>query len=237
MTSKSWQSTSVTTYTIDHRIGARPPYSKSATPTATKPRLATNSSASTEQPSEASSELTSVPPIRRSHEELDSQPSIEISKSTHQPLASADLPVAESFPQRFTSAASPAGPINRIRLLEWRILLNHTIQSSRNLPHDQAFDVHLTLDLTNTSFAGIHHLDFTLSPCAKKIGDGHRQMIGEVKGTIPYANLNDLTIRHASLSQGLYRLEAFLTLISTGASLLVGSSVSISFPSGLFQVY
>jgi hypothetical protein len=209
---------------LARHTGARLPYSKSATPTAAKPRLAANSSISTERPSEAISERTSVPPL-------------EISKSTPLHLASADLPPAESIPQRFTSSASPPSPINRIRLLEWKTFLNHTIQSSRNLPHDQAFDVNLSLDLTNASLTGIRHLDFTLSLCAKRLGNGDRQVIGEAKGTVPYANIIDLTIRNASLPQGLYRLEALLTLIPAGSALSTGSGLRDSFPGGLFQVY
>jgi hypothetical protein len=122
-------------------------------------------------------------------------------------------------------------------LLAWKTLLNHTIQSSRNLPHDQAFDINLTVDLTNAALTEIPQLDFNLCLYAKRLGDGNRQVISEAKGTIPYANIIDLTISNASLAQGLYRLEAFLTLIPTGFSLLAESSVRASFPGGLFQVY
>jgi hypothetical protein len=221
---------------LARHTGAHLPYAKSAIPTAARPSRAVRSSITTEQPSERISDRTSVPPISLSNEISDSQPSLEISKSTPQRLDPAHLPAAETVAQQLPSAASPVSTLNRVHLLEWKTLVNHTIQSSRNLPHDQAFDINLTLDLTNASWTGIPYIDFTLSLCAKRLGDGHRQMIGEAKGTIPYANIIDLTIRNASLPQGLYRLEALLTLIPGGSS-LVASRVSVSFPGGLFQVY
>jgi hypothetical protein len=108
----------------------------------------------------------------------------------------------------------------------------------RSLPHDQAFDVNLTLNLINAPLRENSQLDFTTLLYAKKLGDGSRQVIGETQGTISYANIIDLTIRNASLPQGLYRLEAFLTLTSTESSLFTrGSSVNASFQGGLFQVY
>jgi hypothetical protein len=222
---------------LARHTGARLPCSKSANPTVTKPGPAVRSSISTEQPSGAISELTFMPPIIKSNKPIDLQPSLEIPRATSQHLASADLPAAGTIPQQLPAVASPAGMIKRVRLLEWKTLLNHVIQASRSLPHDQAFDINLTLDLTDASLTMMSQLDFTLSLYAKRLGNGHRQVIGAAKGTIPYANVIDLTIRNASLPQGLYRLEVFLTLIPGGSAVLTASSVRDSFPGGLFQVY
>jgi hypothetical protein len=222
---------------LARHTGARLPYAKFAVPAATRRRLADRSSMSAEQPFESISERTSVPPIIRSNGKIDSRSSLEIARSTPQLLASADLPPSETVTQQLQSVASPVSSINRVRLLEWKTLINQSIQSSRGLPHDQAFDINLTLDLTNASLSEISRLDFTLSLSAKKIGDGNRQVIGETQGTVPYANTIDLTIGNTGLPQGLYRLEAFLTLSPTGHSPVAGSRVNASLPGGLFQVY
>lgn len=222
---------------LTRHTGVRHPNAKSIILTTLKPKPTSMPSMLAEQPSEVMVETTSIPPIDRSRENFDSTPSPEISESTLQILTSADNPTSGTVPQQLPEPAVSATIINRICLLDWKTLLSNTNQSLHNLPHDQAFDVNLTLDLTNAALPDTSQIDLTASLYAKKLGDGPHHVIGETQSTIPYTNIVDLTIGNATLPQGLYRLEAFLTLIPNGASLLTTSAINTSFQGGLFQVY
>ena len=129
----------------------------------------------------------------------------------------------------------PAAETDQIHLLEWKNLPSNTDQPVSNLPQDQFFDIKLILDLTKTSLPESTQLDVSGSIFAKKMGKGTRQLIGEAQITIPYAPAIDLTISHASLPQGLYRLDAVIKLNPIGAN--VPMRLDTTFQGGLIQVY
>jgi hypothetical protein len=217
--------------------GARLPNMRSATSKAAIPELPIKLPDPTGQPSERMHEMASITLIQGSNEKINLQPELETAQSIHERPISVDLPPVESLPKQLVSADPAASPSNQIRLLQWKTFLDQIIQSSPILPHDQSFETSLNVDITNTSLAKFSQLDFTLFLYAKKVGSGLRQVIGEVEGTIPYANILDLTICNASLPAGLYRLEALLTLTPGGAFLSARSSVRAMFSGGLFQFY
>jgi hypothetical protein len=222
---------------LTRHTGTRLPYPKTTIINAAESKLKPQPSVSTEQFSDVIAETTSERPVYKSRECIDSRPSLDISKSTPQILETADHPPSGTVPQQLPSPVVSASTVSRIHLLEWKTFLSNTNQSLNNLPHNQAFDVHLTLDLTSASLEDTCQIDFTASLYAKKLGGGLRQVIAETHRTMPYANTIDLTISNATLPQGLYRLEALLTLIPTGPYLMAGYRVNASFQGGLFQVY
>jgi hypothetical protein len=124
--------------------------------------------------------------------------------------------------------------IKQIRLLKWINSLSNSNQPVNSLPHDHNFDMKLTLDLTKTSLTGSTQLDLTGMVFAKKMGYKTRQLIGETQISIQYAPAIDLTICNASLTPGLYRLEA---LVNLNSAHLPSKRIDVSFPGGLFQVY
>ncbi len=235
-TSVGWDTGRLINFLSRH-TGAHLPNPKSATSMAAKPELAVTLSSSAGQPSEEMPKPTSMPLIEGSNSKINLQPWIETVQSICQRPVSINLPAAEALSQQIPSAESPASPINQICLLEWKTFLDKTIQSTPIIPHDKKLDTSLTINIANTSLAEFPQLDVTLFLYAKKIGGGHRQVIGDVKETIPYANNLDLAICNASLPVGLYRLEALLTLTPGGASFLARSSVRATFSGGLFQFY
>jgi len=131
----------------------------------------------------------------------------------------------------------PKSTIIPIRLLEWANLPANSDQPVNSLPHDQNFDVKLTLDITKASLPMNTQLDITGKLFAKKMGGGTRQAIGEIQRLIPSTPIIDLTIDSATLTQGLYRLEALIELNPAEAIKSANSKIDASFQGGLFQVY
>jgi hypothetical protein len=171
---------------------------------------------------------TSPSPPSRVIEEITSLPQIPVPIGHPSPEA--------AHPQLSPPPASTKTS-SQIHLLEWKTLLAGTNQPVRDLFHDQAFDVRLMLDLSNTSLPGEPQLDFTTKLYAKKMGGGPHQLVSETQITVPYSKTVNLTIRGIALSQGLYRLEALLTLIPTEASLIATHRMEAVFPGGLLQIY
>jgi hypothetical protein len=152
-----------------------------------------------------------------------------------QPLVSTD-PLRRD-PQKVSPPSIPASPIDQIRLLEWKTVISKTNQLLHNIPHGQEFDVNLTLDLTSAVLPDTSQLDLTAFLYAKKVGEGHRQVIGETRSVLPCANTVNLSIVNSTLPQGLYRFEVLVTLVPIDSSLPPQSSILTSFQGGLFQVY
>jgi len=222
---------------LARHTSVRLPYAKSIVLTTQKVHPPLKPSTSSEQPSEVATKTVSIAPIGRTEENIDLSPSLEFIESTVPVLAPADQLPSGGVPQQVSSPAVSASTISKIRLLEWKIFLSSTKQILHNLHHDQCFDVNLTLDLANASLPSTSQLDFNVSIYAKKLGDGPRRLIGETQKTMPYAEVVDLTVGNASLPQGLYRLEAFVTLVPTDASLSTKPDINIPVQGGLLQLY
>jgi hypothetical protein len=174
-----------------------------------------------------------------SKSKLTPKQSLSTEQSSERSSETTENPPVGIVPQQLAPLPSPAGPIDKIRLLKWKTLIGKINQLTHNIPHDQTFDVNLTLDLTSAALSETSRLDLTGVLYAKKLGNGHRQAIGETRMTMPYASTVDLTITNSSLTEGLYRLEVLLTLLPMDPTLSTSAQSRIlsSFQGGLFQVY
>ncbi len=159
-------------------------------------------------------------------------------------IVKAPITVTETFnqippqvlPPPPQSQPVPAAVINQIDLIKWTNTLSNSNQPISSLPHDQSFDVKLTLDITKARMSNITQLDVTGMLFAKKLGGGLRRAISEVQRVVPYAPIIDVTLDNANLTQGFYRLEALVKLDSNDAAAL-SAGIDASFAGGLFQVY
>jgi hypothetical protein len=140
---------------------------------------------------------------------------------------------AEKKPDSKTSVPTE----DKIRLLEWTTSLTDTNQPVQSLPQDQKFDVKLSFDIANTSLSDKSQLDITGTLFAKKLGGGSRKILGEIQTIVPYSQIINLTVGETTLTQGLYRLEAFITLIPSETSPPAKDSIDASFQGGLIQIY
>ena len=223
---------------LARHIGVRLPDTKSAYPAAFEPDMPRPPSTLTEQTSKATSSGPLITPIEISEKNTDELPSLAVSsKSMLQIVASADTPAAATALQQQSSTLATTRSIEKITLLELKISLPDTDQSRRNLPQDQAFDLSLTLDLSHVSLSETSQLIYTATVHAKKLGGRNRQLIGQIQKTVPFNHVLLLTIRCAPLSQGIYRLEALVTIGLTGMEVGQRQNLMSFLESGPLQVY
>ncbi len=213
---------------LAHHAGIHLRYAKSSAQNTLEQKPAASSSASTELSSEH---------IRKLSEDHELVPAIEPASTQSSPPALAVASLAGTTPQKPSSSTVSASPINTIRLLEWKTLLNNTDQVVRHLTPDQSFEVDLTLDLASAGLAEISNFSLAAALYAKKLDNGSRQMIAEAQISRHYESVINLIIGNATLPQGLYRLEALLSLSPKDASLSTRPCVNTSFRGGLVQVY
>jgi len=184
-----------------------------------------------------SSSKTLVPNLVLKHPAPQQEESPKSEKTVVSPIAATEN-TNRTLPQIPTRNLQPqptvVAEVNQIRLLEWTNLLSNSNKQISSLSHDQNFNIRLLLDLTNISMPGNTRLDVTGMVFAKKIGQGARQLIAETKSTIPFAAAIDLNFVNASLTPGLYRLEAFIKINSINLS---SNSIDASFQSELIQIY
>ena len=125
----------------------------------------------------------------------------------------------------------------QLSLIDWKISNADADQSIRTLPRDQAFIAHCTLNINNESLPTAVQLTYVATISAKKLGGGKRQVIGEIKNTVPFEKTVPLTITCAALSQGVYRLETVITVRLTGKNGLLIPDLKAFLESGPLQVY
>jgi hypothetical protein len=190
-----------------------------------------------EQPASMITEIDHQERVPVPEENIDQTPPPPISMTVsamHEPTGQ---PPLTTVVQPLMSPAASVSTANKIHLLKWKNCLSNSNHALTNIPHDQAFDVNLTLDLTRVSPSQTCQLDLTASLYAKKLGGGVRQAIRETHQTLPYSDIIDLAISNAKLPEGFYRLEIFLTILLTGSSPSTDTRLSASFQGGLLQVY
>lgn len=130
----------------------------------------------------------------------------------------------------------PKNATERIGLLKWIVSNANSKLPVLSLPHDQNFNVQLTLDMSKVSHSETSKFELTGMLFAKKMGSKIREMIGETKTVVPYSPIISLNIDNATLAQGLYRLEAYIKL-NQSEDVSFPKSIDTSLQGGLFQVY
>jgi len=201
-----------------------------------KPNLLPQST-STEQFSKATTETASLIPVAITEENSASLSSFAVARSIPQVPALAKIQPMSTVPPSLPSLPDNLNPIEKINLLDWKICLPNTDQSLHNLPHDQAFDVSLTLDLNNVSIPDTSELDCIVTLYAKKLGGRSRHLLGETQKTLPFENILVLTISHMILAPGAYRLDALVTLRLPGIEPRHEPNIKAFLESGPLQVY
>jgi hypothetical protein len=124
-------------------------------------------------------------------------------------------PSMRSRPKPSLSEETKKG-LEKIHLREWKIFARDTNVPSHILNHDQIFDLSLMLVLDREMFPFTSDVKYCATIYAKQIGTKNRQSIGEVQNISLVSNKLDLMVNCASLSPGIYRLEALVTLEPAG---------------------
>jgi len=119
--------------------------------------------------------------------------------------------VAESMP--LTAKPRLAGTLH---LRDMKVLTAGSSEPRRLLPHDQPFDVRLTLDLSEITVPGNTPLNYKASIYRKSRSDPSGQIIGETEGTIKRADNVTIDVEGNLLVVGSYRLAATVILSLPG---------------------
>lgn len=143
------------------------------------------------------------------------------------------LPPAERPPP----SAATAGLVGVLRLRKLEIVPPDAAVPCNTLRYGQPFDVSLTLDLTEVVAPGDVPLAYTATIYAKKLGGGSRQIVGEVLGFITLADKVTVNVEGMALPQGVYRLEAFVSLTSPGMESVPRRGLLAMLKGNLLQVY
>src|SRR5229473_1315910 len=119
--------------------------------------------------------------------------------------------VAESMP--LTAKPRLAGTLH---LRDMKVLTAGSSEPRRLLPHNQPFDVRLTLDLSEITVPGNTPLNYKASIYRKSRSDPSGQIIGETEGTIKRADNVTIDVEGNLLVVGSYRLAATVILSLPG---------------------
>src|SRR5260221_3998531 len=119
--------------------------------------------------------------------------------------------VAESMP--LTAKPRLAGTLH---LRDMKVLTAGSSEPRRLLPHNQPFDVRLTLDLSEITVPGNTPLNYKASIYRKSRSDPSGQIIGETEGTIKRADNVIIDVEGNLLVVGSYRLAATVILALPG---------------------
>jgi predicted flap endonuclease-1-like 5' DNA nuclease len=90
--------------------------------------------------------------------------------------------------------------------------------SPQQIHSEHPFTVQLTLDLHNLKSPAEQSMDYSAVIFAKPLSAEPRQMLTETEGNLNLSDCVDLEIADLQLAPGIYRLEAFVRLIPSGAT-------------------
>jgi len=149
--------------------------------------------------------VMSVEPVPVTAEELEPAPEV-VEEPEHLPEV-----VVEGTP--LTAKPALAGTLH---LRDINVLTAGSSEPRRLLPHDEPFDVRLTLDLSEITVPGNTPLNYTASIYRKSRSDPSGQIIGETEGTINPADNVTIDVEGNLLPGGSYRLAATVILALPG---------------------
>jgi predicted flap endonuclease-1-like 5' DNA nuclease len=147
--------------------------------------------------------------------------SVELNIPSDEPaLANAEEPeqvpalITDSEP--LTSVAAKPALAGTLHLRDMKVLTAGSSEPRRLLPHDQPFDVRLTLDLSEITVPGNTPLDYKASIYRKSRSEPSGQIVVETEGTIKPADNVTIDVEGNLLVVGSYRLAATVILALSG---------------------
>ncbi len=147
--------------------------------------------------------------------------SVEENRQQADEAEHASEPVTDKRPQGKEAAkgipeevvrVEQAGPRGVFYLSDLNIIAPEEYRRHTLLASDQSFEIALTLDLTNVEASGDSPLTYSASIHGKSLDNHSRLLVGHTQGSIPLLDSTVIKVQGTTLPQGLYRLEAIVTL-------------------------
>jgi hypothetical protein len=136
-----------------------------------------------------------------------------------------------------TSVAAKPALAGTLHLRDMKILTAGSSEPRRLLPHDQPFDVRLTLDLSEITVPGNTPLDYKASIYRKSRSDPSGQVVGETEGAIKPADNVTIDVEGNLLVVGSYRLAATVILALPGTKPTSKPDIIAVIEGGRVRVY
>jgi hypothetical protein len=138
------------------------------------------------------------------------RPSDEITPAVAElELAAPTAEVTEPVPPPVVAITELIG-VPRLSQIEMVLVSAHTPQNF--FTHDQPFNVHLTLDLSNVMVPADTQFSYRTSIYSKSLEGHPRQVVGETSGIITSTHEVTVSVEGLALPKGTYRLKAMVIL-------------------------
>jgi hypothetical protein len=168
--------------------------------------------------------------------------SVELNIPSDEPaLANAEKP--EQVPALITdiepptSVAAKPALAGTLHLRDMKVLTAGSLEPRSLVPHDQPFDVLLTLDLSEITVPGNTPLDYKASIYRKSRSDPSGQIVVETDGTVKPADNVTIDVEGNLLAVGSYRLAATVILALPGTKPTPKSDCVAVIDGGRIRVY
>lgn len=136
-----------------------------------------------------------------------------------------------------TSVVAKPGLAGTLQLCDMMIIGSKSAEPRAILPHDQPFDVRLTLDLTEMTLSGNTALNYKASIYGKNLGSRSGQVVGEAEGTIKPADTVTINVKGNPLPEGIFQLTAKVMLAPPHTKPIVRPGTTAVIARGPVQVY
>jgi len=124
-----------------------------------------------------------------------------------------------------------------LSIQDLEVLMEGRPKPSGIIRQDQAYKVHLTLDLSRVGWPQGLAMQFKATVYARDPGGVDHHTVGTASGIVTQADKVSIQIDGASLPVGVYRLEAIVSLGDLSGKPAPGSELMSMLEAGLLQVY
>jgi len=140
----------------------------------------------------------------------------------------------DQIPPQVVAISEPIG-VPRLSRIETVLAGAHTPQNF--FAHDQPFNGHLTLDLSNVRIPDDTQFSYRASIYSKNLEGRLRQGVGETSGIVTFTHKVTISVEGLALPKGTYRLKAMVILNPMTTEPTPQSSLVASKESDLLLIY
>jgi hypothetical protein len=142
----------------------------------------------------------------------------------------------DTAPHMASPMLAEARPVGQLRLSKLEALPAGANESTSFISHEQPFEVRLTLDMLQAAEPD-QEFDYRASVYAKSLSSRDRQLVGEIHGTLTLGATGTIRLPGATLRQGIYRLEAAVTLSTMPTQPEPQANYSAMFEGGMLRIH
>jgi hypothetical protein len=179
--------------------------------------------------------LASKPVSSEAQEGVEALAEVEVPPAVAElELAAPAAEVTEPVPPPVVAITEPIG-VPRLSQIETVLAAANSLQNF--FAHDQPFNVHLTLDLSNVRVPDNTQFSYSASIYSKSLEGHPRQIVGETSGIVTSTDKVTVSVEGIALPKGTYRLKAMVILNPITTEPSPQSSLVVSKESDLLLIF